>query len=176
MEENIATGGMFMPNETEHQKRLAVEMILNSEGLTDDLQDAAAKRLLNWGVVQAERLATGAGGDELDRVLSRLRRLVKRVNSLVADRSTLGDDEFAAMLNELVAAASELFGRRDPSQVAVEPLLAGRRRLDEAALVEQITALLAPIESKDVGNPVEGEVQSERRQRQGCGLSFWRRR
>lgn len=163
-----------MPNETERQKRLAVETILNSEGLTDDLQDAAAKRLLNWGVAQAERLATGAKGDELDRALSRLRRLVKRVNSLVADRATLGDDEFAAVLDELVAAAGELLGRRDPGQVAVEPLLAGRRRLDEVALVEQITALLAPLEGKDVGNPVEGKTQGERRR--GCGLRFWRRR
>ncbi len=165
-----------MPNEVERQKRLAAETILDSEGLTDDLEDAAARRLLNWGVAQAERLATEAAGDELDRVLGRLRRVVKRVNVLVANRAALGDDEFTAELDELIAAASELLGRRDSIQVAVKPLLAERGRLNDAALVEQITALLAPAEDKGIGNPTEGEAQGERHQRRGCGLRLGKKR
>jgi len=133
-----------MPNETEREKRLAVETILDSEGLTDDLKDVAARRLLAWGVVRAEQLAARAAGRDLDRAVGNLRRLIKRVNNLVADRPALSGDEFDAELTALIAAASELDGHRLQSRAEVGSLLAERDRLDDAALVERITALLTP--------------------------------
>lgn len=165
-----------MPNEVERQKRLAAETILDSEGLTDGLEDAAAKRLLKWGVAQAERLANQIAAQDLDRSVSRLRRLIKRVNNLAANRASLSDDEFAAELDELVATADELFGPRGPGRTVVKPLLAGQARLDEAALVEQITALLTPPEDGGVNSLAEGGERSEQRRRRGCGLRFWKRR
>ena len=133
-----------MPDETERQERLAAEIILDSEGLTDDLEDAAAKPLLAWSVAQAKRLATEAAGHDLDRTVSGLRRVIKRVNNLVADRAILTGDEFAAELDELVTMTSNLTGSTVQGQVAMQSLLADRGHLDDAALVEQITALLVP--------------------------------
>jgi len=137
-----------MPDETERQERLAAEIILDSEGLTDDLEDASAKPLLAWGVAQAERLAAKAAGHDLDRTVSGLRRVIKRVNNLVADRAILTGDEFAAELDELVTMTSNLTGSTVQGQVAMQSLLADRDHLDDAALVEQITALLVPSEAE----------------------------
>ena len=163
-----------MSDETKRRRQLAAEAILDSEGLTDDLKDAAAKRLLKWGVAQAERLATQAAGDEVDRVVGDLRRLVKRINNLVADRTSLTDDEFAAELDELTAAAGHLTGLRVQSQVAAQSLLTGRERLDEAAMVEQIIALLTTPSESGPGTSADEE---EHNPRQGCLsriLQFWR--
>lgn len=44
-------------SELERRKELAVEIILNDEGLTDDLTDEEAKILMDWGLRQAEALA-----------------------------------------------------------------------------------------------------------------------
>lgn len=133
-----------MPDEAERQKRLAAQMILDSESLTDDLEDAAAKRLLDWGVAQVERLVKEAANDDVERSVGGLRRLIKRVNNLVAGRVTLTDGEFAVELDELATMAGRLLGLRIQSQTASQSLLAERNRLDDAALAERITALLTP--------------------------------
>ncbi len=133
-----------MPDEAERQKRLAAQMILDSESLTDDLEDAAAKHLLNWGVALAERLAIEAAGDDVEPSVGGLRRLIKRVNNLVAGQATLTDGEFAVELDELAAMAGQLLDLHIQSQTASQSLLAERNRLDDAALAERITALLTP--------------------------------
>lgn len=137
-----------MLNKAEREKRLAAQVILDSEGLTDDLEDVAAKRLLDWGVAHAERLAVEAADDDPERSVGSLRRLIKRVNNLVADRATLSDDEFAAELDDLAAMATELLGLHVQSQTAARSLLAELSWLDEAALVERITGLLTPFRNE----------------------------
>jgi hypothetical protein len=143
-----------MPNNVEREKQRAAEMILESEALTDDLKDTAAKHLLDWSVAQAERLATERAEKDLDRALSSLRRVTKRINNLVADRAGLTDSEFATELAELFAATNKLSGFRAQVQVATQSLLAERNRLDEATLVERITLLLTPSEPEG-GTPPE---------------------
>jgi hypothetical protein len=138
----------LMPDEIERQGQLAAEMILDSEGLTDDLEDAAAKHLLAWGIAQAKRLATERTDEDPERAVSSLRRLIKRVNNLVADRAELSDDEFAVELDELVALAGERIDLRAQGHSVTQSLLVERGHPDEAALVERITALLTPHESE----------------------------
>lgn len=137
-----------MPNEIDRQEQLVAEMILDSEGLTEDLENAAAKRLLAWGLAQAKRLVTEATDDDPDRTVSNLRRVIKRINNLVADREILSDAEFAAEVGELVALTGEKIGLRVQSQSSSQTLLVDRRHLDAERLVETITALLTPHESE----------------------------
>lgn len=137
-----------MPNEIDRQEQLVADMILDSEGLTDDLEDAAAKRLLAWGLAQAKQLAAEATDDDPDRTVSNLRRVIKRINNLVADREILSDAEFAAEVGELVALTGEKIGLRVQSQSSSQTLLVDRRHLDAERLVETITALLTPHESE----------------------------
>jgi len=145
-----------MPNNVEREKQRAAEMILESEALTDDLKDTAAKHLLDWSVAQAERLATERVEKDLDRALSSLRRVTKRINNLVADRAELTDSEFAIEMDKLFAAANELLGFPAQVQVATQSLLAERSRLDEATLVERITLLLTPPEGAKTGRGLRG--------------------
>ncbi len=167
-----------MSNDTERQRQLAAEMILDSEGLTDDLEDAAAKRLLSWGVAQAERLATQVAAQDLDRSVNRLRRLIKRVNNLAANRASLSDDELAAELDDWLAAASELLGGGAPTKADAVALIAGQDKLGDAALVERVTALLTlPHHPQSASLPAEAGEQSRQGQnRRGCVLQFWKRR
>jgi hypothetical protein len=117
-------GQTTMHQDVERKKQLVAEMVLDSEGLTDDLEDTAAKRLLDWGLAQAEQMATQATDQDLDRSVSGIRRLIKRVNNLVADRAALTDDELAAELSELVALAGETIGLH--IQAVSQSLLADR--------------------------------------------------
>jgi len=130
-----------MHKDIERQKQMAVEMILDSESLTADLEDAAARRLIKWSIDHAERLAAETSGDDLDRAVSRLRRVIKRVNNLVADRAALSDDEFAAEVKDLVALA-ERIGVKSQDQTDTQNILVDKTQSDDATLVERITALL----------------------------------
>lgn len=137
-----------MKKEIERRKRLAVEMLLDSEGLTDDLKDEAAKRLLNWGISQAERLVTETATDE-DQAVGTLRRLIRRVNHLVAGQSRLTGDEFATEVNDLTAFAAEKLGLQTRAGIAAQSLLAERDALDEAEMVDRLTALLVQEETPE---------------------------
>ena len=57
---------MISDSELDARRRLAIEMLLESESLTDDLHDDEAEILLDWGMAQAEAyaLATQEIADE----------------------------------------------------------------------------------------------------------------
>jgi hypothetical protein len=132
---------------SDRESQLAVETLLDSEGLTDDLRDEAAKRLLNWGIAQAERLAAAA--TDADRTVGTLRRLIRRVNNLVAQQSRLTDDEFAAEVDDLTTFAAERLGFRTPKGITARSLLAEREAMGEAQMVDRLTALLQPEQSQE---------------------------
>lgn len=77
---------MIDPSELESRKRLAAEMILENEGLTDDLSDEEAKALIGWGVRQAESYAL-ATEDLVDEEEARLavKRGVAQVRQAMRD-------------------------------------------------------------------------------------------
>ncbi|MFZ5915917.1 MAG: hypothetical protein ACOYZ7_03200 [Chloroflexota bacterium] len=154
-----------LPDDIEHRRRTAAEMLLDSEGLTDDLQDAAAKKLLAWGLAQAERLITATTDQDPDQATSGLRRVMRRVNSLVARQASLDDAEFAAEVNDLMAlAAARLHQRRLPETVAAQSLLLERAGLDEETLVERLVRLLGTGEAAPWENTpsASGGIPSER--------------
>jgi len=106
---------MTSGSELEARKRLAIEMILESEGLTDDLEYDEAEILLDWGLAQAEAyaLATQETPDEeasltLDKGVTTVRRAMRLINDLVAERIDLNDGEMVEELLRLVSLAGEL--------------------------------------------------------------------
>ncbi len=107
---------MISDSELEARKRLAIEMILESESLTDDLQDDEAGILLDWGLTQAEAyaLATQEITDEeetrlaLDQGVTKVRRAMRFINDLVAERMGLSDGEMLEELLDLTSLAREL--------------------------------------------------------------------
>lgn len=107
---------MISDSELEARKHLAIEMILESESLTDDLQDDEAEILLDWGLAQAEAyaLATQEVADEkearliIDQGVVLIRRVMRYINDLVAERMDLSDGEMVDDLLQLVSLAREL--------------------------------------------------------------------
>jgi hypothetical protein len=107
---------MISDSELEARQRLAIEMILESESLTDDLQDDEAEILLDWGLAQAEAcaLATQQIADEeearpaLDQGVTTVRRAMRLINDIVAERMDLGDGETVEELLRLVSLVKDL--------------------------------------------------------------------
>jgi hypothetical protein len=139
-------------------RRQAAEMVLGASSLTDELTDEEARPLLAWGLEQAK-----AAADELaltDHVmaampvedvramladrLTPLRRTMKLINGLTADRHNLSPQDLFEELKYLI----ELAGRlpyppslTDP-QVPLAELSAQQSHLDNVAFVQAILALL----------------------------------
>jgi len=107
---------MTSDSELHARKRLAIEMILESEGLTDYLQDDEAETLLDWGLAQAEAyaLATQKIADKeearlaIDQGVTVVRRAMRFINDLVAERMELSDGEMVEELLHLISLAREL--------------------------------------------------------------------
>jgi hypothetical protein len=107
---------MISDSELDARRRLAIEMILESEGLTDDLEYDEAEILLDWGMAQAEAyaLATQEMADEeearlaIDQGVTTVRRAMRFINDLVAERIDLSDGEIVENLLQLVSLAREL--------------------------------------------------------------------
>ncbi len=107
---------MISDSQLEARKHLAIEMVLESEGLTDDLQDDEAEILLDWGLAQAEAyaLATQETANEeearlaIDQGVRVIRRAMRCINDLVAERMDLSDGEMVEDLLQLVSLAREL--------------------------------------------------------------------
>jgi hypothetical protein len=95
----------------------AAESILGNEGLTADLDDSAAKVLLDWGVACAEKVAgstDGLGDSEAEGVieprLRATRRLMRRVNQWVASRPNIDTKEGAELLSQIIEQAATIYG------------------------------------------------------------------
>jgi|YelNatPaOPRAMG01_1025707.scaffolds.fasta_scaffold333761_1 hypothetical protein len=98
--------------------RQVVDLILQDEGLTSDLEDAAAQMVLQWAIRLAGRAvqAREEVGQPLDRdgvaeAVAPVRRLVRQFSSLVATRADLDESEFVSRLLALVDAVCALGGR-----------------------------------------------------------------
>ena len=107
---------MISDSELDARKRLAIEMILRSESLTDHLQDDEAETLLDWGMAQAEAyaLTTHEIADEeearlaINQGVTRVRQAMRSINNLVAERMDLSDGEMVEKLLHLIPLAREL--------------------------------------------------------------------
>lgn len=107
---------MISDSKLEARKRLAIEMILQSEGLTDDLGYDEAEILLDWGMahVEAYALATQEIANEkearlaIDQGVAAVRQAMKFINDLVAERIDLSDGEMTEALLRLISLAKEL--------------------------------------------------------------------
>lgn len=94
-----------------------VESILENERLTADLDDEAAKALLDWGITCAEMIVHSTAGlndSEAEEVMSpRLRatrRLMRRVNKWVANRPEMDAEANAVSLTGIIEQAAIIYG------------------------------------------------------------------
>jgi hypothetical protein len=105
-----------MASDREKMQRRLAEQILNDESLTEELDDDDANTLIDWGLAQVEAIAqrpaqvsfaVDANAPELapEDQAKHVRKLMKRVSRLVAQRAHLAHDELQARLAELAKSA-----------------------------------------------------------------------
>ena len=160
----------------EHLEQLAAEMILEASSLTDELTDEEARPLIAWGLAQAEAtarevksagriLAVLPAQDHravLAQQLAPVRRAIKAINALAADRSSLSPQDIVEELTH-IRALSRWLPYPPPSDItdtALAELAAWQTSWDNAAFVWAILALLeaehaireTPEQTQDLGD------------------------
>ena len=103
-------------------KQLYKDRILESENLTDELQDADARWLLDWGVGQLEPLLqTVSGEDEADEKVTALMGALRKINRMLGARNGKSMEELAddcMALASLYAQAFSFESNRTQEQCA----------------------------------------------------------
>ena len=101
-----------------HRVNRAVESILENEALTADLDDSAAKVLLDWGIACARQIAQSTAAlddsraeEPLSSRLRAVRRLMRRVNRWAAGRPQMDAEDSAGLLADIVEQAAIIYGQ-----------------------------------------------------------------
>lgn len=101
--------------------QMLIERILESENLTDSLEDSEANQLINWGVAHLpEAVQNAANQRSAGSKTNHLMALMRIVNRLVADRQALPPEELESSLKSLEDRFQRAFGRpiaaQEPAQ------------------------------------------------------------
>ena len=98
--------------EPKDRARRAAEQLSEDSSLTGDLMDTEGRRLLQWGITLAERLAARAEGASddaaFDEQMEKLRGIVRRINRLVGQAQLMDPEKAAEILAKLLESAAEL--------------------------------------------------------------------
>jgi hypothetical protein len=163
----------------ELQKRedQVIESILENEQLTADLDDGAAQVLLNWGVACAKRIARGTAAlaeeGAQEAIASRLRatrRLMRRVNRLVANQGQLEPGRGAALLSGIVDQARIIYGERyTPPDIALREAFSRKHSehvVDPAQFIAELREFIEdPPDTPSPKRKVNAPAKSERRRK-----------
>lgn len=110
------------------RRQRAAERVLENEALTADLDDDAAKVLLDWGLALADRAAhetaTAPEADAaLDERLAAVRRLLRRVGRWAANPEEGGADDaaWAALAGLATAAYGHPLAAPAPAELPADP-------------------------------------------------------
>ena len=81
-------------------RQLLIDRLLESENLTDNLEDDAANKLINWGIRQVDALTNGlqdeeAAGTKINHLMS----LMRSVNSIAGNPSSVSSDSLLKFLD-----------------------------------------------------------------------------
>ena len=137
----------------------AAEQLMEDESLTDELDDAEAGRLLDWGIglsgYLVRHIYRSGGADEaeaeerLDNQLGTLRRVMRKINKLVGSLPAAPPEMIAARLAEALGLAAQL--PRVMVALPTDPLSAALnlRGLTPADALESILKQITLEESLD---------------------------
>jgi len=155
-----------------HLRQLAAETILGTSGLTDNLTDEEAKPLIAWALKQAEAavLPITAASQTVDMLpqdkvgglvaerMGPVRRVMKAINSLTADRHGLSSEEVADELAYIQDLAQKLPSPPllTAADITVDDLPSRQAGLDNSAFVSAILSMLSGEPSSQPQEPEPG--------------------
>lgn len=82
-------------------RQVLIDRLLESENLTDNLEDDDANTLINWGVAQIKPLVNhitdeDAAGEKVNDLMA----LMRQVNSIAGNLSTVSEDKIQKLLEQ----------------------------------------------------------------------------
>ena len=117
-------------------KDLFVERILETENLTDELDDTLAEQLLDWGIDQLDAALYGIDTEETaDEQVAALIACMRKINGIIGRLDSKKPEDLAVDLEELTHLKSRIGGARSiPGPANV---------ISPAVLLHQMTPLQA---------------------------------
>ncbi len=137
-------------SDSDKLRERAAESITGDPGLRDELTDAEAMPLIDWGVAQSVALAQRAARMEspevLDDSLRNIRKIMKRINRLVGARVAGDLDGVRSNLDRLTHLSTKVYGEaiQPPNLPQVESFVAEQSALTNQQLIARLLAMFAP--------------------------------
>jgi len=93
------------------EEQVALDRILETENLTDGLEDKEANWLLDWGIKRLPGLIGGITDDEAAGArVNELMAVMRKINQIIAGRDSKSVDELAVDIQELAERYERAFG------------------------------------------------------------------
>ncbi len=140
-----ATASAFSDAVVEQRARRAIEALLENESLTSDLDDAAAKTLLDWGIACARQVAAATAGLEdadadalMATRLSALRQMLRGVNHWAGGQEGAGTEADSQALQKILENAAVAYADRftppaaEQVQLILHEMVAANRPAEQA--------------------------------------------
>ncbi|MEM6283663.1 MAG: hypothetical protein AAF787_15835 [Chloroflexota bacterium] len=125
-----------------HAER-AVERIYEDESLTDEMMDDEAKVLLRWGENAVFELDSDEPDDEtFDNRFKQMRKLMKRVNKFIGQRSSISDEEAQEMVAKFQSTAVDM--GHDISAERLAQFMTAQKTMTNTEATQAMLALLQP--------------------------------
>ena len=100
------------------EKRRFVERILETENLTDQLEDAEANLLLEWGTAQLDGILQGIEDEEAAGArVNALMAVMRKINRILGSREDTAAEDLEADLLALSGLLTSAFGITDSRKV-----------------------------------------------------------
>ena len=118
-----------------------IDQILESENLTDELEDSEAKWLLNWGIDQVDQILYGIKDENLAAAkTTALMAVIRKINRIEGWRQQKDSKDLALDLADLRSLFSDAFGLR--SKTSANDCLATARQIKSLNSSQEIILLL----------------------------------
>lgn len=136
----------------DHQ--VLIDRLLESENLTDNLEDDDANTLINWGVAQIKPLVKGitdeeAAGEKVNQLMS----LMRQINSIAGNLSTVSEEKIQMLLEQF----TQTFDK--DHHVSDEELKTVAEKLSQMQPGEAVNYLLDWMHSGKQSEDQKGNVQ-----------------
>ncbi len=92
-------------------KQTAIDRLLETENLTDGLEDDDAGWLLDWGIRSVADLAPKPGGEIPGTKVNELMALMREISRILAGRESAASGDLARAITGLAGAYARAFGR-----------------------------------------------------------------
>ena len=102
---------MYMKRDNVVDRQVLIDRLLETENLTDNLEDEHAKVLIKWGVEQVDPLIDGIDDEEkAGEKVNDLMQLMREINTIAGNPSTVSEEK----LSRLIDSYSQTFEMTHP--------------------------------------------------------------